>query len=542
MTKLFGSNRDLSVTGLWTVGAGLLALQIPFILTKHIQEDAYITFRCAVNLATTGVYGFNPGERVSASTAHLSVFIIALLRWLSGDAFIRVVQVTYGAATIVGTYFIVSAIVAKRRAQTWVWVAVSILPVSLLIGYGGMETALVIVLYGVILRYALDGSVNAWCAAAFFFLPWSRPDAIAVGAIVLLVSVWPGRVPARTIVVYGAWLAAGISSWALFNQIYFGAVFTQTILGKAAVWMPSPADDVIGRGWHTLLRIVVGDGGMPGLFVPIETKFLHWLAIPSFVVSLAAAVITCTSPERTGARRAPVLALALTAFLLPVAYAVGGVVASWYFWPSRLSAFVLITVAVASWIERQSADVKKWAASVAVTVVVLLAIGQWCFAIAWGTQERLYRGGIGEQIHGLSTPDDTLLLEPAGYIPFYAQRWTWDEIGVTTPAVTRYRRSYGQRWWIEFVKDISPTFVLEREPMRAHVTLDGYRLTHDEASWFDEHYVLIRTFTYQPKSLRSSPLLARIASFSSATGYLLYRRVLSSGAAAMKTNHAANVP
>jgi hypothetical protein len=142
----------------------------------------------------------------------------------------------------------------------------------------------------------------------------------------------------------------------------------------------------------------------------------------------------------------------------------------------------------------------------------------------------------------MSAPGDTLLLEPAGYIPFFAERWTWDEIGITAPEVTRYRRERGNRWWIEFVKDTSPAFLLEREPMRAHVTLDGYRLSPEEASWFDRHYSLVQTFRYEPTSLRRSALLARIASWSNASEYFLYRRVSSAGAAAMKMNQAANVP
>src|SRR5258708_28921164 len=35
--------------GTWLVGAGLVAVQLPFVLTHHIQEAAYITFPSAVN-------------------------------------------------------------------------------------------------------------------------------------------------------------------------------------------------------------------------------------------------------------------------------------------------------------------------------------------------------------------------------------------------------------------------------------------------------------------------------------------------------------
>lgn len=542
MTKSFGSTGEVSTIRLWTIGACLVAFQIPFVLTQHIQEDAYITFRCALNLAATGVYGYNPGERVSASTAHLSVVIAAALRWLSGDMFIRLLQLLYGAATVAGTYLVIASIVAERRQRLRIWSVVCVLPASLVIAYGGMESALVILLFGVILRRAVLSRFDGWCAAAFFLLPWTRPDAIAIGIIVLIVSTWPGRALAWNAAAYAALLLAGLVSWALFNRVYFGAFLTQSIISKAVVWMPSATDDVIRRGLRATWRIVAGDAGMPGLFVPIETKYLHRLAIPSFVLTLTVAVVMCARRDRDPSRRAALMALALTTVLPPVAYAFGGVLASWYFWPSRFAAYVLIAAAVVEALEHQSGRIKQVMSWAAIGAVVLLAVGQWCFAVAWGTQERLYRGGIGQQIRSLSAPDDTLLLEPAGYIPFYAERRTWDEIGITSPAVTTYRRTHGERWWIEFVKDVSPTLILERERMRAHVTLDGYQLTADEASWFDRHYSLVRTFAYDPQSLRSSTVLARIASFSNANAYLLYRRVRSSDAAAMNTNHAANVP
>ena len=46
----------------WGVGLCLAALQLPFVLTQHIQEDAYITFRSAANLADVHIYGFNPAS------------------------------------------------------------------------------------------------------------------------------------------------------------------------------------------------------------------------------------------------------------------------------------------------------------------------------------------------------------------------------------------------------------------------------------------------------------------------------------------------
>jgi hypothetical protein len=72
------------------IGAGLLFLlvRLPFFWTRAVQEDAFISFRCARNFADTGVYGFNAGERVSAATSHAYVFLLALLRKAFGGQLI----------------------------------------------------------------------------------------------------------------------------------------------------------------------------------------------------------------------------------------------------------------------------------------------------------------------------------------------------------------------------------------------------------------------------------------------------------------------
>ena len=52
-----------------------VVFKLLFLLTHHIQEDAFITWRVAQNLLDYGVIGFNGDTRISASTTHLYVFV-----------------------------------------------------------------------------------------------------------------------------------------------------------------------------------------------------------------------------------------------------------------------------------------------------------------------------------------------------------------------------------------------------------------------------------------------------------------------------------
>ena len=164
----------------------LLLIRIPFLFTHHVQEDAYISLRCAENLAETGVYGFNPGEKVSSSTAHLYVFIAALVRLAAGgSAYIPVMLVLNILFFLAGTYLLSRVLIEGRVQQILLWACISILPVSLLISYSGMETSLLVFLIGAGL-YLYDRSKNrALALLVLALMPWVRPDAVAYALLIV---------------------------------------------------------------------------------------------------------------------------------------------------------------------------------------------------------------------------------------------------------------------------------------------------------------------------------------------------------------------
>ena len=84
----------------------LMLVRVPSYLTHHIQEDSFITWRCARSLATTGVYGFNPGERVSACTSHAYAGLCTLVMLACREHFISVILWLNAAMFLAGTLLI----------------------------------------------------------------------------------------------------------------------------------------------------------------------------------------------------------------------------------------------------------------------------------------------------------------------------------------------------------------------------------------------------------------------------------------------------
>src|SRR5580692_9113543 len=97
----------------------LVLVRVPFFLTHHVQEDAYISWRCARNFANTGVYCFNFPERVSASTSHAYVFLTAGVIRIAGTHFVPVILTLNTMMFVAAMYLIVGVICPVPRRALW---------------------------------------------------------------------------------------------------------------------------------------------------------------------------------------------------------------------------------------------------------------------------------------------------------------------------------------------------------------------------------------------------------------------------------------
>ena len=123
------------------------------------------------------------------------------------------------------------------------------------------------------------------------------------------------------------------------------------------------------------------------------------------------------------------------------------------------------------------------------------------FAISYskGVQESGYRASVGKYIYTLAKDDDTLYLEPAGYIPYFAKIRTIDSVGLVSNTVLRYQKNYPNRWAIELLMKEKPGFLVSR--------LKNLWDSSEDQKWFDENYKTLRIFEYNPEDFTSIPFL-----------------------------------
>jgi len=495
------------------IGLVLVLFRVPFYLTHHLQEDALILFRCAVNLADSGYYSFNVPHRDSAVTAHGYAFLVALIRRLSGDRFIPVTVAVNTVFLVSGAYLAGAVLFGDFRRRVALWVVLSLLPVSLVTSYTGLETSMLVFLIALGLRGLVEERTRVWSLAALALLPWVRPDAIAFSGILAAGLSWKARRihwPAVGSVALGAVTVAG------FNYLYFGSLLNQTIIAKEVAYHPSRSVAAIaGRCWS----VFFGNS----FLVPLE---VHRLERWSFVFGFPMVLLCIYSVIRSwpeAQRRVPIACLAACALLVPLAYAYGGVIMfPWYFWPSAFFAWAVVLAMIVTWCAARSAGVCRWCWLGAVLVLGVLGAGQFCLSLNRGTQEHLYRTRVGTYIESRSSPGDTLFLEPAGYIPFYSKLYTYDEVGLGTPEITDYRRNHPKDWWFQFLRDKRPTFLVERQHILEFRTFEHYQLTEEQIRWFRDHYQLIQEFHYDPADYFTHPLLRRVLELGSHHSYYVF--------------------
>ncbi len=486
------------------IGAILLAARIPFYLTHHIQEGAFLIFRTALNLADHGSYAFNVGTRDTGVTCHAYAFLVAATRLVFGDHFILAVQVINTLLVISGIYFFAASVEDRFLPKVIIWILAAMTPLALLASYVGMETPLLLFTVGLTLYSLHNETTPGWLRSLpIFFLPWIRPDAIAFGAILIAAFSWrQWRIHYQSI----CWLLAGVGSLSAFNFLLTGHLLNQTIIAKKIAY---PSDKSLGA----VLKRIPDTLFTHSIYNPLGSGSPKLISMGFAVLALSAIAISLWITWKDRRHWTVFLILAAFTLLVPFPYIYAGMVAfPWYFaMSSFLSLFVIISV-FTIFALRLPVPARTGLLACASLVVLAMAVSRAAVSITAGA-ECQFMSGIGKYIRDTAHPGDTLFLEPAGNIPFYAGIKTYEEVGLSTFKIVEYRLKYGQQWWIRFLQSEKPTFLFERSQIETYSNAWGYTMTDDEKAWFERNYELVKKFEFKRSDYATSTLARSMLPF-----------------------------
>jgi hypothetical protein len=368
----------------------VLMARIPFLLIRHVQEDAYITFRTARHLAEQGDFSFNLHQHFPGTTSLLYPLIVCVIDLLLPRGLIFGVQVFGIICVVVASYLAASALTEAEAQRPLVWLLGACWPIAQLVSYTGMETSLLLLALGAAM-YALAREGNAALfAMSVFLLPLIRPDAIAYGLILCAAMFLLDR---RSAVGGAAALSGGGGLLLLINRLTSGHFIPTTARAKEIAYHPSHSlSAVMERMSNQLFH--------QSFLLPIPTTYLTKISVPILAIVAVAFIVAFRSAQT---KRARVLlgTLALLVVAIPAAYAYGGVIFAWYLFPVN---WLATSVAIATGVRLLSAvRVRRTAlyrlawALIAVVWIGLNAI-QWAQSFADATRDNHFRADIGRYL------------------------------------------------------------------------------------------------------------------------------------------------
>jgi hypothetical protein len=509
----------------------LSATRVIFLLSGFIQEDAFITFRSSFNLADHGIYSFNLDEHYPGATSILFGYLVALIRVAFRSHAIAAVGAINSTMSAVAALFFAQGLTChdvskgERDQLFWLWCAIGICPPFLLIAAGGMETALLVLAVAIVFRQLAAARFGFLFFFTILLLPLIRGDAVAFGLLFIgaTATVQPKAATQATVA-----LILGVAICLCANVFAGGSLIPVTAIAKAVAYHPSRHIHVIAQ---RIFIVLFGSYG----FLEVQTKYLStrvYAAVGiTFVVLFllegrralrTSVLLHGYIPRFRSSLDAARLALIGGAILVPIAYAYGGVLFPWYFWPASALAYVIALDLIADrGIIKLHHPILGLAAIF--SALLLLFSLNLAVAISIGYQERTYRTGIGKYIAAMALPTDTLFLEPAGYIPFYAGIKTYDEIGLASPKIIPFRKLDPNNWWTDFLRFAHPTFVVQREDILLGYTWSGGRLSADDMKWFSENYVVVKRFKYSDALQGAPPYIQSLIKLGTISDYLLFK-------------------
>lgn len=502
----------------WQVIALVLLSRIPYLLTHHAQEDAYITARAASNLAHHGWLAFNVGDRYSPVTSIVWGYLAAIPAFMLTDEHLMI------GLQVLGLCAMAAALIAVRPflKSRWSVIVLCLASPALSASYLGMETGIVILYLAVVATTLRSSTLNANRLSVLALLgPSVRPELVLVSGLIALLAWLDEGMPRRKVLLVLCGAVAGLVVYVAVNLHLSNEWVSPTAIAKSLSYQPEHSLQAFARRVAAVIS---------GPFILPFSKFIPpWLYLSCNVLPLLI-LVGCRrrlvlSP-RGGEGRVFWFLLGL-AYGLPLVFCVGGVVFPWYLIPSAFFALVL-----AFWLlpERMYERPLLVACTVAATLAVALA--QLLLSFNTGTQEFSYRADIGRWLRTVSPPDAAMLLEPAGYIPFFARLKTYDDIGIVSPDVLFSLRRYGPSWWYRFVLEFQPTWIIDRHDFRqSPVTDNGYRLGPGEQRCLMSRYEMVRMFSYDPANYARSAVALQILKHGSTPSYYVYRKRESSSPA-----------
>lgn len=484
---MIGSRKNIDWT-FWIAAAGLIAGRILFYhLTRYTSDDAFITYRYARNIAAGQGFVYNIGEHVQGTSSPLYTLYLAALAVLFGPSTLPLLSFLTGIAADIVTLRLLWSIIpgAGNQARIFITAFFAIYPKIVLIGISGMEAPVVTMLMLLSWQFFREERFDA----AFFIaaiLLLTRLDAALwiILAAIVIVTTREEKFPLRSLIVPVLMYAA----WTAFCYWYFGSWTPHSVTAKNVSW-----NHLFPR--FDPGRIMLGYLPLHGLSVFPE---------PSWLMVVAALFVPVIVEGYFLSRdRSRLILFPVFFFFYNFIFSFGRVLMpDWYFYPGYL-AYLVTLGSLANRMLPAAGSRRIFAgyAFLGATVFCLLVtyrMGYRRWSQNLGGMFVRQNQALGSWLKEHASPGSHVLLEPIGYVGWESNLYIDDYIGLVSPQIIEYRKRtpLSDRWYMEYLKDRTPDYVVQRNwefPRNQlfHGHADGMFTEPENRKWFIDHYMLV---------------------------------------------------
>jgi hypothetical protein len=477
--------------------------------TEHVWEDYYITFRSSKNLVEGNGLVFNVGERVHTFTSPLGVLTPALAAFITGGESDFVSLWVFRIMSIMA--LVGAVLLLTNLAQAWriptglvllagAWLALDGKTVDFSIN--GMESAFLVLF----LSYALWGHMRgstAWKhqGVAWAGLMWTRPDCfIHISVMALAVLLFGnGRLSESRRDLILSWLKAGglttvlYLPWFLWAWSYYGTPVPHTVAAKSGLTDPFSIVAFLKEFGLLPFSAAGVENSVRYTFLPAYHDMGGWNSGVVMIGKVLAGLIAMAWILPKVSRRTRMLSFTFAGIHLYLSY-FPYYCFPWYV-PGTIPFAILGGISLLADIggSTDSFRTLRQKISLSIAGAIVLGSGWLTLEIAQQvrTQQQLVenevRQAIGDYLCENAQTDDTVMMEPLGYIGYFSGLRTYDFPGMSSPEMVAARKLVGRdgRRLLGFLR---PDWTV----MRPH-EID--HLQHNN-EWRVEHaYELVKTFS-----------------------------------------------
>lgn len=474
-----------------------------FFLTRHIQEDALISWRVARNILQYGVYGYNGVEKISASTTHLYVFLGVIFQFIFGtDNFIYPLLFFNTIILTIGIYWLSTILFNSTNKIILFILFVSFLPPAIKMSILGMEFSLLFFFYIALIKYGFVERKN-W---AFILYPvlilWTRIDTCIFLGVLFIYDVVQQR-KWNIALMFGGILA--VLSILAFNWFYFGEIVNNTITSKRDNY---PSFSFIEK-WRAFKFFAPNYFGI----VKLPTAYFNVLTPLFFVLSLISLITISKKINKIQSN--VIIFLFLFGTVKSLIFALVNSWFDWYYWIPQICLFLPIIVFVLV-----SKHFKLFSIIYFLAFFLPFLIYQTIHSIATGNGEWNHARKIGLYLDSIEpNKNKYIFLEPAGYIPYYSQLKVIDYVGLVDKRLTEEKivENGIEKGFSNLINKAKPEYILEDYNPMFQGKLDDKSIYND--------YELIKEFKIADVAKSDNPILNKIYKLKpSGRDFYLYKR------------------